>query len=249
MIINLLILIGSALLGGLLSLKYSNRKKLNYSLVLAFSGAYLFSITIIHILPELFHSSTDLRLTGIYVLGGFFLQQILEIFTAGAEHGHVHTIDNDHKHSHKAGLAISLLIGLSVHSILEGSLLTHSHANPADTSKLAIAIGIGLHKLPAAFAMMTILLCYYKSKTSPVLFLLLFTLASPLGLIVSQYAIDAHFFTQETITILFAIVSGSFLYISTTIVFESTPGHHVKWSKLLVLLLGAGVAVLAELVM
>ncbi len=247
MIINLLILITSALVGGLLSLKYSNKKEINYSLVLAFSGAYLFSITIIHILPELFSHAENAGRTGLFVLGGFFLQQVLEIFTAGAEHGHVHA--SEHEHTHKSGLAVSLLIGLSVHSILEGSLLTHSHANPADTSNLAIALGIGLHKLPAAFAMMTILICYYHTKTKPVLFLLLFALASPLGLLLSQYAIDIQFFTKQTIDILFAVVSGSFLYISTTIVFESTPGHHIKWNKLLVLLLGAGVAVLAEMVM
>ncbi len=244
MIINLIILIGSALIGGLISLKYAHKKEINYALILAFSGAYLFSITIIHILPELFSHAQNPGLTGIYVLGGFFLQQVLELFTAGAEHGHVHTTDHHHKHS--SGLAISLLIGLSVHSLLEGSLLTHNHANPADTSNLAIALGIGLHKLPAAFAMMTILLCYYQTKTKPILFLGLFALASPLGLVVSQYAIDVQFFTQETINILFGVVSGSFLYISTTIVFESTPGHKIKLTKLIVLLLGAGVAVLAE---
>lgn len=247
MIIDLLILIGSALVGGLLSLKYSDKKEVNYSLVLAFSGAYLFSITIIHILPELFSHAENAGLTGIYVLGGFFLQQILEIFTAGAEHGHVHPVD--HQHKHNSGLAISLLIGLSVHSLLEGSLLTHSYANPANSSNLIIAFGIGLHKLPAAFAMMTILLCYYKTKVKPILFLILFALASPLGLIISQYAIDTQFFTQRAINLLFAIVSGSFLYISTTIVFESSPGHKVKLNKLMVLLLGAGVAVLAEMIM
>lgn len=247
MTINLLILIGSAILGGLLSIKYHSKKELNYSLVLAFSGAYLFSITIIHILPELFSSSSNASISGLFVLGGFFLQQILEFLTAGAEHGHVHP--TNHQHNHKQGLAISLLIGLSVHAILEGSLLTHSNANPADTNNLAVAFGIGLHKLPAAFAMMTILLCYYKTKVKPLLFLVLFALASPLGLLVSQYAIDTQFFNQQTINILFAIVSGSFLYISTTIVFESTPGHHIKMNKLLVLLLGAGVAVLAEMIM
>lgn len=247
MIINLILLIGSALLGGLLSLKYSNKKEVNYSLILAFSGAYLFSITIIHLLPELFSSSPNAGLSGLYVLAGFFLQQILEFFTAGAEHGHVHTTDQHH--SHKSGLGISLLIGLSVHALLEGSLLTQAESNPAHTHNLAVALGIGLHKLPAAFAMMTILLCYYKTKTKPVLFLVLFALASPLGLLLSQYAIEANVFTQSTTDILFALVSGSFLYISTTIVFESTPGHHIKWNKLVVLLLGAGVAVLAEMVM
>lgn len=247
MVVNLTILLGSALGGGLLALFYSERKKLNYSLVLAFSGAYLFAITIIHILPELFVSSEDISRTGLYVLGGFFLQQILEFLTAGAEHGHLHPKDNHHKH--KTGLAISLLVGLSIHSILEGSLLTHSHINPADSHNSVVALGIGLHKLPAAFAMMTILLCYYKGKTKPILFLILFSLASPVGLVLSQHAIDAQVFTTETINILFALVSGSFLYISTTIVFESAPGHHIKTSKILVLLLGAIVAVLAEMVM
>lgn len=247
MIINLIILIGSALAGGLLSLTYAKKKEVNYSLILAFSGAYLFSITIIHLLPELFSSSPNPGLSGLFVLAGFFLQQILEFFTAGAEHGHVHA--TDHQHSHKTGLGISLLIGLSVHALLEGSLLTQAEANPAHTNNLAVAVGIGLHKLPAAFAMMTILLCYYKTKAKPILFLVLFTMASPVGLWLSQFAIDTNLFTAATTNILFALVSGSFLYISTTIVFESTPGHHIKWNKLLVLLLGAVVAVLAEMVM
>mgnify|MGYP002713015101 CR=1 FL=1 len=247
MIINILILLGSAFIGGFVALFYAEKKKINFSLVLVFSGAYLFSITIIHILPELFKTSLNAGTTGLYVLGGFFLQQILEFFTAGAEHGHIHPKDNHH--DHKTGLGISLLIGLSIHAILEGSLLTHSHFNPAHTHNGAVALGIGLHKLPAAFAMMTILLCYYKSKAKPIFYLVLFAMASPIGLILSQYAIDAEAFTLQTTNILFALVSGSFLYISTTIVFESAPGHHVKASKLMVLLLGAAVAVLAEMVM
>ncbi|MCB0497344.1 MAG: ZIP family metal transporter [Cyclobacteriaceae bacterium] len=247
MAINLLILLGSALLGGVLAFFYSEKKRVDYSLVLAFSGAYLFSITITHILPELFSSSENISHTGLYVLAGFFLQQILELFTAGAEHGHLHSKDNHHHH--RAGLAISLLVGLSIHSVLEGSLLTHSHINPAHEHNLAVALGIGLHKLPAAFAMMTILLCYYKKKMWPIIFLILFALASPIGLLLSQYAIDAELFTTKTITILFALVGGSFLYISTTIVFESAPGHHVKIGKLVMLLLGAGVAVLVGMVM
>lgn len=247
MVINILILLGSALIGGLLALLYSEKKTLNYSLVLVFSGAYLFSITIIHILPELFISSTNISATGLYILGGFFLQQILESLTAGAEHGHIHHKNDSHHHS--GALVISLLVGLTIHSVLEGSILTHSHNNPADSNLGAVALGIGLHKMPAAFAMMTILLCYYKGKAKPILYLILFSLASPIGLILSQYALDAKVFTTHTINILFALVGGSFLYISTTIVFESAPSHHVKASKIVVLLLGAIVAVLAEMMM
>lgn len=247
MVINILILLGSALIGGLAALFYSERKEVNFSLVLIFSGAYLFSITIIHILPELFISTSTIGSIGMYVLGGFFLQQILEFLTAGAEHGHVHHKDDGHNHNFS--LVISLLVGLTIHSLLEGSLLTHSHSNPADSHSRAVALGIGLHKLPAAFAMMTILLCYYKSKTKPIFYLIFFSLASPIGLLLSQYAINEEIFTPKTISILFAIVGGSFLYISTTIVFESAPGHRLNVGKLLVLLLGGVVAILAEMVM
>ncbi len=247
MIVNLIILLGSALAGGLLSVYYADKKKLNYGLILTFSGGYLFSITIIHILPHLFAEATPVTYTGMVVLAGYFLQQLLEYFTAGAEHGHVHPSSPEHRH--KSGLAVSLLVGLSVHALLEGSLLTESIANPAHTHNGAVALGIGLHKLPAAFAMMSILLCYFKTKAKPIVFLSLFALASPVGLVLSQYAVDNHIFTPQTTAVLFALVSGSFLYISTTIVFESTPGHAFKWKKLMVLLLGAGLAILAEMVL
>jgi len=114
---------------------------------------------------------------------------------------------------------------------------------------LAIALGIGLHKLPAAFAMVTILLCYYNDKSRPILFLIVFSLASPLGLILSQFALDNSLFTQHTTDMIFGLVSGSFLYISTTIVFESTPGHSVKPGKLLALVLGATTAILIEILL
>ena len=46
--------------------------------------------------------------------------------------------------------------------------------------------------------------------------------------------------------ILFALVSGSFLHISTTIVFESSPGHKFKISRIAISILGAVVAILVQ---
>ena len=244
MLLNISILLFSALLGGFLAFKFRSVEKLSFAMVLAFAGSYLLVITLVHILPELYISSSNIGITGLYVVGGFFLQLLLENLTAGAEHGHVHPLDQHH--DHKAGLGISLLIGMSVHALLEGSLLTQNETM-ASLDNLAIALGIGLHKLPAAFAMLTILLCYYKDKTRPMLYLLLFSLASPIGLVLSQYAIDINLFNHQVSDIIFGLVSGSFLYISTTIVFESAPGHSVKSAKLLALMLGAAVALLVEM--
>jgi len=244
MLLNISILLFSALIGGYLAFKYRSIEKLSFGMVLGFAGSYLLVITLVHILPELYISSSNIGITGIYVVSGFFLQLLLENLTAGAEHGHVHPLD--HHHDHKAGLGISLLVGMSIHALLEGSLLAQNET-VAGTSNLAIVLGIGLHKLPAAFAMLTILLCYYKDKTRPILYLFLFSLASPIGLVLSQYAIDINLFNHLVSDVIFGLVSGSFLYISTTIVFESTPGHSLKSAKLLALILGAVVALLVEM--
>lgn len=246
MLVNISILLFTAVFGGFLAFKYRSAEKISFGMVLGFAGSYLLVITLVHILPELYISSSNIGITGIYVVSGFFLQLLLENLTAGAEHGHVHPLD--HHHEHKAGLGISLLIGMSIHALLEGSLLTQNETI-AGPDNLSIALGIGLHKLPAAFAMVTILLCYYNDKARPIIFLILFSLASPLGLILGQYALDNSLFTHQSTEIIFGLVSGSFLYISTTIVFESAPGHSVKFAKLLALVLGATAAILIEMLL
>src|ERR1043165_5674269 len=92
------LLFSVAMLGGLIA--YAKPKIDNgfYRLSLVFAGAYLFSITVIHILPELFHASNNYGLLGMLVLGGFFLQQVLEFVSKGVEHGHVHVHEKGHQH-------------------------------------------------------------------------------------------------------------------------------------------------------
>ena len=61
-------------------------------LLLAFSGAYLLSITILHLFPEVYIS--DKPNIGLFILSGLLLQLILDFFSKGAEHGHVHGHDS-----------------------------------------------------------------------------------------------------------------------------------------------------------
>ena len=69
-----------------------------YKLWLVFAGSYLFSITIIHIFPELYTQRLDPGIVGICVLIGFFLQQALEFLSSGVEHGHIHVHEKNHQH-------------------------------------------------------------------------------------------------------------------------------------------------------
>src|SRR5436190_22353993 len=101
MTLKLLVLFFTPLLSGLLIYLVPKGKATNFKLLLVFAGSYLFAITVIHILPELYRQNSGLELIGVFVLAGFFLQQLLEYFTSGIEHGHLPVEPSDtHVHEH-----------------------------------------------------------------------------------------------------------------------------------------------------
>jgi zinc transporter ZupT len=249
MIVKLLVLFLTPLLSGLALYLFPSGKIRNFKLLLVFAGAYLFSITVIHILPELYTQNTEFELIGLFVLAGFFLQQLLEYFTSGIEHGHIHTPGHDH-HTHSAQhnqvSAIVLLTALCVHAFLEGAMLAQPININVRYDLNAILLGIALHRAPAAFALMTVLSFQLHSRDKAVPYLVGFSLAAPIGLFISTYLADVEILSASGLTYLYALVSGNFLHISTTIVFESSPEHHFNARKLTVAILGALVAVGVE---
>jgi zinc transporter ZupT len=249
MILNISVLLITTLLAGLAVLLIPKLNVSKFNILLSFSGAYLFSITVIHILPELFHEATNLRLTGVYVLAGFFLQMILEYFSSGVEHGHLHLHhDADHKHTHSY-LPYSMFISLCLHSFLEGTLLTHPFHNHPHEGTQTLLIGLVLHKIPESFALISILIFGLKNRYVAFALLIVYSLCSPAGLIASNLLFHGLGLNETVFQFLFAIVAGNFLYISTTIFFETSPDHKFKISRLAVLILAAVMAILAEVVM
>jgi len=246
MILNALILFVSALLGGLLMYVFGS-DKLNIKNLLIFAGAYLFSITVIHILPELFHAESDGFRVGLAVLGGFFFQHVLEYFTSGVEHGHMHHHPEGHSHSSLSGL--SLMVALCLHAFLEGSLIAYPEVFGESHKVGSLLFGVVLHKVPAALALMTVLSCQFSSHRTTFILLLFFALSSPLGLLFGSYLEPLGLMNTGGVVLLFGFVAGNFLHISTTIFIESSPDHTFGWKRTLVSLLGAGVAILAEWVM
>jgi len=245
MYLNAIILFLSAFIGGLFVLRMKDPEKIKIREILVFAGAFLFSITVLHILPELFQSTADPFYVGLFILIGFFFQQVLEYFTHGVEHGHTHIHRHDNDHTSWSGL--SLMVALCLHAFLEGTLLAHPSAIHASHSQGTLLAGIVLHKIPAALALMTVLSCQFKSRNTQVILLLIFALASPFGLVAGHYIEATRFFGHAGLVMLFAFVAGNFLHISTTIFIESSPEHRWNTKKLLISVLGAVVAVIAEL--
>jgi len=220
-----------AFLGGsAIFLVKSDKSKL-LKLILSFSGAYLFAITVLHLIPDAY-SGSDSREIGIFILIGFLLQIFLEQFSEGVEHGHIH------KHHDAQIFPYGIMISLCLHAFLEGMPLAKDQHNE-------LIFGIALHHIPAAFALASILMQNHFKKGSIVLYLILFAVMAPLGFYVSIGlsngtigGVDAYF------NKIMGIVIGIFLHISTTILFESSADHKINTRKMIAVLLGIGVALI-----
>ncbi len=201
-------------------------------LLLAFSGAFLFSISVMELMPEIY--SSGVPFTGVFILAGFLVQIIIEFFSKGIEHGHVHQ-----HHTGDKRFPAMMMIALGVHSFLEGMPLAGEW--PGDESlHRSLLTGIILHNVPVSIALV-LLLREAGIKEIPVLYWLVgFALMTPAGAFVADLA-GSGFAGSITnfFPYLMALVTGIFLHISTTILFESSENHRFNLIKLLVIILGA----------
>ncbi len=243
--LNFLLLFITAMGAGSLVFFAPKFREKYFKLVLVFAGSYLFAITVLHLLPELFNSGFDGGKMGLFILIGFLLQQILEFLSSGIEHGHIH-----HHHGNAKSGVFTVMIGLFIHAFLEGTLLSHGNLIGEETvshvhNSNSVLIGIIMHKGPAAFALAAVLSSSLNKKWT-LLLLTLFALASPMGMFSSAFLFENNILQKEGIGMLYGLVVGGFLHISTTIFFESSPHHTFHWNKLLVSFLAAGLAIASE---
>jgi len=232
------VLIGSVFLGGgLVMWLQQNQNTQLIKLLLAFSGGFLLSIAFIHFIPELYHHSH--AEIGIYILIGFLIQLVLEFFSRGIEHGHIHA-------SHGTKVPVSLVIALSIHAILEGIPLGNqiagvdiatAHHHDSDHS---LFLGILFHRLPVAIALMTLLIASKIGKIKCWLYLTLFALTTPAGILIGMN-VDG-FMQNFNFNIILAMVVGMLLHISTTIIFETSENHRFNFIKLIAIFIGCALA-------
>ena len=154
---------------------------------------------------------------------GILLQIFLEFFSKGAEHGHVH-LDIE-----KTNFPWLLFVSLSIHSLLEGFPI-EEHGT--------ILYGILIHKIPIAIILSIFLLNSKIKMVNALLFMVLFSLMTPIGnYIAANFEFASKFYAPIT-----ALVIGVFLHISTVILFESSEGHKFNMRKLIVIFLGIVIA-------
>ena len=233
MIADIVILIAGGLSGIFVATLFG-RDENRVKLLLSFSGAFLLTLCIIHMLPEIYASPA--RNIGVYVLLGFFLQLLLEYFSAGIEHGHLHLHESSQR-----GFPYLMLVSLCLHAFIEA---TPIHVG-LDTHQghESLLWGIALHKIPISIILMVMLLNAKLPKVQIYIALFIFACMAPLGLIAGEQLVSNLDVAHLDLYIL-AIASGVILHISTIILFESSHNHRFHIMKFGAILIGAICAII-----
>jgi zinc transporter ZupT len=210
------------IIGVIIALLTKKKKSINTKLLLSFSGAFLLALTLFDLLPEVYQH-LDAKQTGLFIMCGILLQIILEFFSKGAEHGHVHIDKED------TVFPWLLFISLCIHSFLEGFPI-HQHND--------MVYGVLIHKIPIAALITTFLLQSKYTKLQIISFLIIFGSMTPLGTFISNNTT----LVASYVDVINAVVIGIFFHISTTILFETGEGHKFNLSKLVAICLGIFIA-------
>ncbi len=227
----------SVVVGYLIANFIQPKNKKNLKLLLAFSGAFLLSLTVMHLLPEVYEAEARLHeghnheghnhgtsVIGIFIMIGIVFQIILEYFSKGAEHGHVHG------HEKMNTIPWLLFFSLCLHALLEGMPISQHNE---------LAYGIAIHHFPIAIILTLFFINAELNKKAILFFMLVFAFMTPLGTFISTNLT----FLTEYYTQISGIVIGILFHISSTIIFESSEGHKFNLAKLIAIVLGIALAV------
>ena len=175
--------------------------------ITVFGGAFLLGVCFMHLVPEMAESGQ--RLPFYAVLLGFLIQQLLDGLTAHAEHGHL----EGERLTVKGESMLGLMVGLSLHALLEGMPLVGVDGQ-VDRSLL---YGIVIHNIPVALIMVGMMMSHGYSFWRVLCLLVLFGAMSPLGSLFNIYVLQPDEGVQHIVQ---GLVVGVLLHVSSSILFD-----------------------------
>ena len=132
-------------------------------LLISLSAGALFGDAILHLLPEIFRSTTHPVASSLWVIAGIFSSFLIEKFLRWRQEHGLHP----HDHIHPVGRIILISDGL--HNLLDGTLIGASYMAGRSVG-LATTFAVILHELPHEIGDFGVLLHSGYSRTKALLF-------------------------------------------------------------------------------
>ena len=163
-------------------------------------------------------------LIGGSILAGFLMMLILEgsgIGHAIHEEHHDHHDEHGHEHVHHMTTPWLLVLGLSLHSAADGLAIGSAAAGTSEAVTALVAMAVLIHKVPAAFSLGVFSMHEREDRNDSIKDVVLFSLATPVMIMISFYALEGLDGHLIALAMLFA--AGTFLYVATV---DTLPDIH-----------------------
>lgn len=183
--------------------KWSDRQ---LHVFIAFGAGVFLGAIFLHLLPDALANGSSNMASGMVLLG--FL--IILLVERTLLRSHKLNCENACSHRHEM-VGITAFIGLSVHSLTAGFALGVGMTEPE--LGLIIFIAIVAHKATAAFSLSTIFCLAEFSRKKTLTLILVFSLMTPLGALISLPFISS--LKDISLAIPTGLTAGTFLYVAT----------------------------------
>ena len=163
-------------------------------------------------------------LIGGAILAGFLMMLILEgsgIGHAVHEEHHDHHEEHGHEHVHHRNSPWIMVLGLSLHSAADGLAIGSAAAGSSEAVTALVALAVIIHKVPAAFSLGVFSMHEREDRNDSIRDVVLFSLATPVMILVSFYALEG--LDEHLIALAMLFAAGTFLYVATV---ETLPDIH-----------------------
>ena len=163
-------------------------------------------------------------LIGGAVLAGFLMMLILEgsgIGHAVHEEHHDHHEEHGHEHVHHRNSPWIMVLGLSLHSAADGLAIGSAAAGSSGAVTALVALAVIIHKVPAAFSLGVFSMHEREDRNDSIRDVVLFSLATPVMILVSFYALEG--LDEHLIALAMLFAAGTFLYVATV---DTLPDIH-----------------------
>tara|TARA_B100000749_G_C18438326_1_gene471050 strand:+ start:626 stop:1486 length:861 start_codon:yes stop_codon:yes gene_type:complete len=163
-------------------------------------------------------------LIGGAVLAGFLVMLILEgsgIGHAVHEEHHDHHNEHGHEHVHHRNSPWIIVLGLSLHSAADGLAIGSAAAGTSEAVTALVALAVLIHKVPAAFSLGVFSMHEREDRNDTIRDIVMFSLATPVMIIVSFYALQG--LDEQLIALAMLFAAGTFLYVATV---DTLPDIH-----------------------
>ena len=163
-------------------------------------------------------------LIGGAILAGFLMMLILEgsgIGHAVHEEHHDHHEEHGHEHVHHRNSPWIMVLGLSLHSAADGLAIGSAAAGSSEAVTALVALAVIIHKVPAAFSLGVFSMHEREGRNDSIRDVVLFSLATPVMILVSFYALEG--LDEHLIALAMLFAAGTFLYVATV---DTLPDIH-----------------------